>query len=392
MANRVNIAVIGSLDHGKSTLVGRLICDTKSLPRDRLKEVTKNVEGNHKLDFALFLDSFKEERVGRFTLDTTQAIIRIKSREYSFIDCPGHKEFIKNMLTGVSQADYAVLVVSAELDEGIDKQTKTHINLAKLLGIQKLFVAINKMDEAGYKRKRFLELSTGIKDYFKKINFYRKSMLIPVSARNGDNIMNRTDNMSWYHGGTLVDIIGNNTGKFKFKKQLRALVQDVYFRNGRKLLFVKIEQGAIKKGDNIFLNLAGYKSRVGNIFKGENKMSAAKKGDCAALALSKNNVKIMRGEVISSLRSKPFVKDKFLSDIYFLKRKFNNKKFILRCAFNESVCNIRLGRKKDGIYKAVVSLNKKIVIDRAEQAPSLNRFILLNEKFSVAALGRIIGV
>jgi len=390
MVNRVNIAVIGSLDHGKSTLIGRLVYDTKSLPKDRLEEIAKKAKSNDKLSFSSLLDSFEEEKAGGFTLDTAQAIVRIKPREYNFIDCPGHKEFIRNMLTGVSQAEYAVLVISAKSDEGIDRQTKMHINLAKLLGIRKLFVAVNKMDAAGYKKKRFLELNGEIKDYLKSINFYRKSILVPISARNGDNIINNTNNMRWYHGETMIDIIKNNTGKYKSRKQLRALIQDTYFKDGRKLLFLRIEQGAIRKGDNIFINLAGYKNRIEDIFKGEDKISIAKEGDNVAVALEGNSMKIFRGEVISGLYSKPFVKDNFPATIYFLKDKFKSKKeFIFKCALNEAVCSLNLKHHKNGIYKAVLSLNKKIVIDSVNKAPSLNRFILLDGKSFIVALGRI---
>ena len=162
MKKRINIAAIGYLDHGKSTLIGRLLYDTKTVSEEKIKEIRKIQKNKEGLDFALFLDSFIEERKGQFTMDTTQAIFKTKKFEYNFIDCPGHREFIKNMLTGASQAGYAILVVSAKLNEGIEEQAKIQINLAKLLGIRKLFVVINKMDTVNYKEERFLELKAEI--------------------------------------------------------------------------------------------------------------------------------------------------------------------------------------------------------------------------------------
>ena len=147
---KVNLVVIGHKDHGKSTLIGRLLYDSDVIPEQKLQEIRDELEksGKKEFEFAFLLDSLEEERKGGLTIDIMQTPFKTRKGSYTIIDCPGHREFIKNMLTGASQADSAVLVVSAK--EGIQDQTKQHIFLAKTLGINQLIVAINKMDEVGY--------------------------------------------------------------------------------------------------------------------------------------------------------------------------------------------------------------------------------------------------
>ena len=256
MKERVAIVVVGHLNHGKSTLIGRLLYDSHNVLKDKVEEIRKITPDKKGIDFSLLLDSFQEERKGQFTLDTTQAILRTKKREYNFIDCPGHKAFIKNMLTGASQAECALFTVSARLNEGVEQQTRTHIKLAKLLGIEKFFVVISKMDAVSYKKERFLELKREMKDLLKRINFYKKTIFIPVSAKEGDNVVKKTTAMKWYKEKPLLAMLDEHLKKFKRRKfsALRILIQETYFDGNRRILLGKIVKGLVRVNDTVFLN------------------------------------------------------------------------------------------------------------------------------------------
>ena len=164
MLPKINLVVIGHKDHGKSTLIGRLLYDSKAILEQKLQEIRTELEGTSKQEFkfAFLLDSLEEERKGGLTIDIMQTPFKSKKFFYTIIDCPGHKEFIKKMLTGASQADAAVLVVSAK--EGIEDQTKQHAFLAKTLGISQLVVAVNKMDQIDYRESVFAKTCKNLED------------------------------------------------------------------------------------------------------------------------------------------------------------------------------------------------------------------------------------
>jgi bifunctional enzyme CysN/CysC/sulfate adenylyltransferase subunit 1 len=388
MNSRINIAVIGSLDHGKSTLIGRLLYNTKTLSEEKVKEIQKNKEN---LEFALFLDSFREEREHQFTLDTTQRILRAKKLEYNFIDCPGHKGLIKNMLSGISGAEYAILVISARLDEGVEEQTRIHINIAKLLDITKLFVAINKMDTVSYKEERFLEIKTEVKDYLRKVNFHKKTLFIPISAKEGENTTKRIHSMKWYKGKTLLSVLSDNIKNLSPKeyRPLSVLMQDIYSYQGKNYLLGKIERGLLRVNDWVFLNLSQQRGKVTEIIVNGKVKRASKEGDCIGATLEDINLdKVKRGEVISGLHSKPLVTNIFQGDIFFLDSRYkSNKRFLLRCGLKETSCKIDLLSRKEYIYKAQISLNEKVAIDNISKTPYLGRFILFGEKGEAVGLG-----
>lgn len=393
MKNRVNIAAIGHLGHGKSTLIGRLLYDTKTVSEEKIKEVRKIQKDKEELDFSLFLDSFREEREGQFSLDTTQAILKAKKFEYNFIDCPGHREFIKNMLTGASQAVYAILLVSAKLNEGIEEQTKIHINLAKLLGIRKLFVVINKMDTVNYKKERFLELKSEIKDYLRIMNFYKKTTFIPISAKEGENTVKETNSMRWYKGRPLLKALNESIKTLNSKKpsSLRILIQDISFNRGKNILLGRIEKGTLRVNDWLFLNLSQQKGRVKEIVGDGRIKRVSKEGECIGITIENINLdKVKRGEIISSLYSKPLVTKNFQADIFFLNNRYkNNIRFLLKCGLKETNCRIELSSFKEGIYKAKIFLDEALVIESALKTPQLGRFILFDKNSNIAGLGTV---
>ena len=396
MKKRINIAVIGHLDHGKSTLIGRLLYDTKTISREKIEEIMKIRKNKEELDFSLFLDSFQEEREGQFTLDTTQVIVKTKKFEYNFIDCPGHKEFIQNMLTGASQGEWAVLVVSAKRDEGIQKHTKLHINLAKLLGIKRLLVVVNKMDTVDYRKERFLKLKSKIEDYLKIIDYRRKISFIPLSAKYGENVMGNSSFMSWYKGKPLLNLLNEESKKLsnstKKAEPLRLFIQDIYNEGDRKILLGKIEKGRLKINDKIFMNLSQEKGIVKEILNPDKRKKVFQKGECVSFIVKGVNLnEIERGEVVTNLYSRLLLVKKIKAEVFFLKKNpKNNTRFFIKSGLKEVNCKIKLLSGKGEIYKANIFLEESLAIEGVKRTPSLGRFVLLNKRdATIAGLGKI---
>lgn len=395
MKKRVNIAVIGHLDHGKSTLIGRLIYDAKSVFRKKLEYIIRNQKNSKELEFSLLLDSFQEEREGKFTLDTTQVILWIKGLEYNFIDCPGHKEFIQNMLTGASQGEYAILVVSAKRGEGIEEQTKMHINLAKLLGIKRLLVAINKMDTIGYRKERFLKLKNKMEDYLRVIDYRKRISFIPLSAKYGQNLMKKSLFMKWYKGKPLLEVLNAEIKDLNYPTKkvepLRLFIQGIYDEGHRKILLGKIERGKLKVNDWIFMNISQQRGRVKKIVSGSKSKRVSQEGECVNFIVEGINLdEIKRGEVVTNLWSKPLVTKRFKADVFFLKKRpKNNRRFLIRCGLREVKCEVKLLNFKEGIYKVDIILEEPLAIEDMEKTSSLGRFVLIDKRATIVGLGKV---
>ena len=200
----VSVVIVGHIDHGKSTLIGRLLYDSENIPEEKMAEVQKLFEEYKKrFEFAYFLDSFEEEMKEERTIDTTRVLF--KGRDYyTVVDVPGHKEFIKNMLTGASHAQVAVMVVAAP--NGVEEQTRRHAFLLKMLGIKKVIAVINKMDLMDYKEDTFEKVKEETIQFFSSLG-YSGVPFIPVSATEGDNVYKRSERMEWYTGPTFIQAL-----------------------------------------------------------------------------------------------------------------------------------------------------------------------------------------
>ena len=196
----LKIVIVGHVDHGKSTLVGRLFHDTGTLPEGKVEAVRAMCEKRGMpFEWAFLLDALQAERDQGITIDVSQIFFRTALRNYVLIDAPGHREFVKNMITGAAQAEAAVLVVDAR--EGMQEQTRRHAYLVHLLGIHQIVVAINKMDMVQYAEARFQKVAADIRDYFADLGLdLQHTLMIPVVARDGDNIVSGSQHMHWYDG------------------------------------------------------------------------------------------------------------------------------------------------------------------------------------------------
>ena len=265
---RTRIVVVGHVDHGKSTLIGRLLADTDSLPEGKLQSVEKACrEEGMPFEFAFLLDALLEEQAQNITIDTTRIEFRHEGRAFQIIDAPGHREFIKNMVTGAAAADEAILLIDAK--EGLKEQTRRHGLLLSLLGVARVIVAVNKMDLVGWKEDRFRDLEKQIREYLGGLKISPREV-IPISAREGSHVKNAdAKNLGWYRGPTLLQaLMGGDqasTGRSAAQGPLRFVVQDVYRFDQRRVIAGRVESGTLRVGENLVFFPDRKSSRIQSI-------------------------------------------------------------------------------------------------------------------------------
>ncbi len=318
----MNLIFIGHVDAGKSTTVGRLLFDTGVITQrdiDRYKEITQQTN-RPTFEFAFVMDSLKEEQERGITIDIAHRDFQSDKYYFTIIDAPGHRDFVKNMITGASQADAAVLVVSAP--DGVQPQTREHAILANVLGIRQIILGINKMDAAKYDQAKFEETKKAAMDLLKSLGF--KTDTIPViaySAYKGDNISKKSENMSWYNGMTLLDALNNLTVPSKpTDKPLRLPVQDVYSVPGFGTVPVgRVETGVMKPGDSVIIMPEGKKAEVKSIEMHHKQLQQAQPGDNVGFNIKGVERKdIKRGDVIGPSSNPPTVVAEFTAQLIVL--------------------------------------------------------------------------
>jgi elongation factor 1-alpha len=319
----INIITAGHVDHGKSTLLGRLLYDSGSLSElelRKLKELAKELK-KETFEFAFVMDKLKEERERGVTIDLMYKPIITDKYYFTAIDCPGHRDFVKNMITGASQADAAILVVSAK--DGIQEQTKEHLYLSKVLGIQQIIVAINKMDTVNYEEKKYNEVKDQVAKLLQTIGYKTdKIPFVPVSAYIGDNVVNKSPHLSWYKGGTLLQTMDSTVvvPEKPVNKPLRMPIQDVYSITGVGTVPVgRVETGVLKPGEKIIIEPSGAIGEVKSIEMHHKSLDRAEPGDNIGFNLKgvdKKNIK--KGDVISHPNTPPTVVKEFTAQIIVL--------------------------------------------------------------------------
>ena len=260
----VRIVIVGHVDHGKSTLVGRLLHETGSLPEGKL-EMLKAVSARRGMPFewSFLLDALQTERDQGITIDTTQISFRTRSRDVVLIDAPGHAEFLRNMITGASQADAAVLIIDAL--EGVRDQTRRHGYLLHLLGVKQVAIVVNKMDRVDFSAARFREISDEISAHLIGLGVTPRAV-IPISARDGDGVAERTANIQWYDGPTVVEALDALEPARPLQQlALRLPVQAIYKFDDRRIVAGRIESGSLAAGDEIVIMPAGKIARIRTI-------------------------------------------------------------------------------------------------------------------------------
>src|SRR3989339_474219 len=248
----MNIVIVGHVDHGKSTVIGRLLADTGSLPEGKLEFVKQMCFKNAKpFEYAFLLDALKDEQSQGITIDTARCFFKTKKRDYIIIDAPGHIEFLKNMITGAARAEAALLVIDAK--EGVRENSRRHGYLLSMLGVKQVAVCVNKMDLVDYSQEVFTSIKNEYQEFLDRIGVTPMNF-IPLSARNGDNIIVKSDKMPWHSGMTILETVDSFARELDhIKKPFRFPVQDIYkfteTGDDRRIIAGRIETGSIKVGD-----------------------------------------------------------------------------------------------------------------------------------------------
>ncbi len=305
----INLVFVGHVDHGKSTLVGRILYDTGKIREEemrKLREIAKEV-GKETFEFAFVMDVTKEERERGVTIDIAWKELETIHNKITIIDAPGHKDFIRNMITGASDADAAVLVV--DCDTGIQPQTKEHVFLIKTLGVGQLIIAVNKMDKVGYSKQRFEEARAQLEKLVRSVG-YNDFLFVPVSAYVGDNVVKKSQNLGWFSGPTLIDAIDRLKQPEKpLNKPLRIPIDKVYSIKGVGTVPIgRVETGVLKIGDEVVFEPSGVKGEVRSIEMHHQQLTKAEPGDNIGFNVRGADYKLIkRGDVCCHPASKPKV-------------------------------------------------------------------------------------
>ena len=323
----INLVFIGHVDAGKSTTVGRLMYDSGILSEQELRKLKERAQslGKAGFEFAFVMDSLKEEQERGVTIDLSHQKFVTDKYEFTIIDAPGHKDFIKNMITGTSQADAAFLVVAATDDE-LQPQTKEHLFLAKTLGIKELNIAINKMDAVKYDQAKFNKLKAKLEELLSRVGWKKdKVNFIPLASLLGDNVFKRSTNMPWYTGPTLIEQMNLLTLPEKpVNLPLRLPIQDVYNITGIGVVPVgRVETGRMKVGDKIIAvpgrEGKGIEGEVKSIEMHHEQVTEAEPGDNIGFNVKGFGKKdLARGDVVGHTSNPPTVVKEFTAQIIVL--------------------------------------------------------------------------
>jgi elongation factor 1-alpha len=314
-----NLAIIGHVDHGKSTLVGRLLFETGSVPDHVIEQYREEAESKGKsgFEFAYVMDNLAEERERGVTIDIAHQRFDTDKYYFTIVDTPGHRDFVKNMITGASQADHAVLVVAA--DDGVAPQTREHVFLARTLGIDELVVAVNKMDVVDYSESDYKAVVSEVKELLGQVRFDTDdARFIPISAFEGDNVAEPSENLSWFDGPTILDALNDlPEPQPPTDAPLRIPIQDVYTISGIGTVPVgRVETGILKNGMEVVFNPSGARGEVKTIEMHHEEVEQAGPGDNVGFnvrGVGKDDIR--RGDVAGEASNPPRIAETFEAQI-----------------------------------------------------------------------------
>ncbi|MDK2893114.1 translation elongation factor EF-1 subunit alpha [Methanohalophilus sp.] len=406
----MNLAVIGHIDHGKSTLVGRLMFETGAVPAHIIEKYKAEAKekGKESFAFAWVMDSLKEERERGITIDIAHKRFDTDKYYFTIVDCPGHRDFVKNMITGASQADAAILVVAAP--DGVMAQTKEHVFLSRTLGINQLIIAVNKMDAVDYSEDRYNQVKKEVSELLGMVGFKASEIpFIPTSAFEGDNISDKSPNTPWYTGPTILESLNNLKEPEKPDTlPLRIPVQDAYSISGIGTVPVgRVETGVMRKGDKVIFNPSGASGEVKSIEMHHEEIPEARPGDNIGWnvrGIGKGDVR--RGDVCGPVNNPPTVADEFVGQIVVLQHPSAitaGYTPVFHCHTTQTACTLMSIDKKldpkSGQVKeenptfikagdaAIVTIKptRPMVIEPVKEIPQLGRFAIRDMGMTIAA-------
>jgi len=396
----MKIVIVGHVDHGKSTFVGRLFYDTGSLPTGKYEQLVRIAERRGvPFEWANLMDSLQSERDQNITIDTAQIWFSSPRRQYVIIDAPGHKEFLKNMVTGAASADAALLLIDAH--EGVQEQSRRHGYLLHLLGIRQVIVLVNKMDLLSYEAATFERIEAEYRDFLRLLGLAPK-LFIPISARHGDNIAGHSPRMSWYKGLPVVAAIDAlfEVDELPTQKPLRFPVQDVYRFDHRRILAGRVESGTVKVGDKLVFAPRNKSAIVKSIERwrvpGGDTASA---GESVGLTLGEQ-IFVERGHVGSHEQEPPILATEFRANLFWLGRHNleMGQKYKLKLATQEVECEVTAIHKiidastlaeaadkrncvvKNDVAELTIRTKFPVAFDNHDRIPETGRFVIVDRR------------
>jgi bifunctional enzyme CysN/CysC len=399
---KMSVAIVGHVDHGKSTIIGRLLAETGSLPLGKLDRVKAYCERNSKpFEYAFLVDALKDEQAQGITIDSARVFLKNRRRDYILHDAPGHVEFLKNMVTGASRAEGALLVIDAL--EGTRENSRRHGYILSMLGIRQVAVLVNKMDLVGYRQEVFENI---VKDFSQFLSNISVSTLayIPVSGLAGDNIATESKHMEWYRGDTVLEILETfSPERLSVDQPFRMPVQDVYrfteLGDSRRIIAGTIKTGSIRVGEEVIFYPSGKKSRIKSI---EGFQEPAKEEVAAPSATGfslTEQIYVVRGEIVAKANeTKPRVTTRLRVSLFWLGKEpmTTEKDYLLKIGtdkvpvrieeiervIDSSTLNPIEERERIGRYEigeCILKLKRAVSFDLANEIASMGRFVVVDE-------------
>jgi len=393
---RLKIVFVGHVDHGKSTLIGRILTETSSLPDGKIESLRKACAAQSQpFEYAFVLDALSEEQEQNITIDTTQIQFRSARRGYVIIDAPGHQEFLKNMITGAANADAAVIVIAA--DEGVREQSRRHGQLLSLLGIREVIVVVNKMDLATFSEARFREVEREYTTFLQRLGLTARAF-VPLSASGGENVT--TDGgsaMPWFSGPNLLEALDKlEAVPSAVELPLRFPIQDVYRKDKRRILAGRVESGTIRVGDQLVFSPHNKTARVATIERwGAPAIESASSGESIGITLS-DHIFIERGHVASHETDGPVESNRVRAKVFWIGREplSTGEWYRLKLVTQDVECQVvavanvvdaatldsapttRSELRMNEVGDVTLQTRAPLVFDNHDRVPGMGRFVL----------------
>lgn len=407
--NPTEIVIAGHVDHGKSTLIGRLFFETGSMPDGKVEAIEAMCKRRGvPFEWAFLMDALRAERDQNITIDTSHIWFKTAKRPYVIIDAPGHREFLKNMITGAASASAALLLIAA--DEGVQEQSRRHGYMLSLLGIRQVAVVVNKMDLVDYSEKRFQEIEKEYRKFLKEIGL-EPLMFVPISARDGSNIVELSKSLVWFDGPTLVQVMDSFAAPVASSETaLRFPVQDVYRFDHRRIIAGRIETGCLKVGDEIVFYPTGRSSQVASIEGwGSQGLTEASAGGSVGITLD-DQLFVERGHVaLKKGDPAPGLARRVTANVFWLSKKPLKIGSILKVklatqelscritgisgVLDASTLEVRQGAdflERDDVATVVFETDRPLVVDLRADFVSTGRFVLV-DGYDVSGGGIVVG-
>lgn len=395
-ARPFHVAIVGHVDHGKSTLVGRLLHETGALPEGKLAEVEAVCRRrNMPFEWAFVTDALQPERDQGITIDVSYIRFRTKRRGYVLVDAPGHREFLKNMITGAAACDGAVLVVDAA--EGVREQTRRHGYLLALMGVAQVAVVVTKMDLIGCDQTRFGEIAREVRAYLEEIGV-AAGAVIPVSARDGDNVSAASARMVWYEGPTVIEALDRFEARAPLDDlPLRIPVQDVYRFDQRRIIAGRVESGRLRVGDTLLFSPSNLSARVRAIESWNRAIPPTEAGAGESVGFTlEDQIFVERGEIASLTAHPPVETNVFRARLFWLGAEplARGKTYTLKLCTREIAVDVQSIDKvidtttlsagaaerveRNAVAEVVLRTRAMLALDSFSDNPRIGRFVLVD--------------